>query len=225
MEPKFQSSFIPKGPLATASTVTPTSRTARHSILGILANIVFTLAVLLGLAVFGYELYLNRNISKMGNDLTVARASLEPEVIEKISNLDERIISTAELLENHIVLSPLFDYLENSTLRTVRFTQFAYETTDKGLEVAMRGQARGYTAVALQSEIFNNSPYFKQPIFADLDLDEVGNVTFSFRANLDADIVSYKASADELEAAPAVVVPVTPQSPATSTGTSTRPNN
>lgn len=220
MEPKFQSSFIPKGPLATAGVASSTSRTARRSILGVLAGIVFTIAIVLGLAVFGYEFYLNRNIGRMASNLAVARESLEPEVIERISNLDQRIISTKNLLDKHITLSPLFDYLGNSTLRTVRFSQFAFQTTEKGLEVAMRGQARGYSAVALQSEIFNKSPYFKSPIFADLDLDEQGNVTFSFRANIDPSIISYRPT----EIAP-VVQTSAPQPAATTTSTTTPTNN
>jgi hypothetical protein len=157
-----------------------------------LAVFIFTFAILLSLGVFGYEFYLKANISKMTGNLATARASLEPETIKQISDLDSRIISTRDLLESHIVLSPLFDYLENSTLKGVRFTQFQYQTTEKGLELSMRGQARGYSAVALQSDIFNKGQYFDEPIFADLDLDERGNVTFSFRALVDPSIVSYQ---------------------------------
>jgi hypothetical protein len=192
MEPKFQSSFIPKGPIATTGTATRISREAGRSVLGTLAVFIFTFAILLSLGVFGYEFYLKANISKMTGNLATARASLEPETIKQISDLDSRIISTRDLLESHIVLSPLFDYLENSTLKGVRFTQFQYQTTEKGLELSMRGQARGYSAVALQSDIFNKGQYFDEPIFADLDLDERGNVTFSFRALVDPSIVSYQ---------------------------------
>jgi hypothetical protein len=221
MEPKFQSSFIPKGPLATTGTATKISRDAGHSILGTLAVFVFTFAILLTLGVFGYEFYLKANISKMTDNLASAKASLEPETIQKISDLDGRIISTKDLLDNHIVLSPLFDYLEISTLKNVRFTQFQYQTTEKGLEVNMRGQARGYSAVALQSEIFNKSPYFKNPIFADLDLDERGNVTFSFKANLDPSILSYKKGVANMRPVEAQVNVVAPASTSTATSTAT----
>jgi hypothetical protein len=222
MEPKFQSSFIPKGPLATTGTATKISRDAGHSILGTLAVFVFTFAILLTLGVFGYEFYLKANISKMTDNLASAKASLEPETIQKISDLDGRIISTKDLLDNHIVLSPLFDYLEISTLKNVRFTQFQYQTTEKGLEVNMRGQARGYSAVALQSEIFNKSPYFRNPIFADLDLDERGNVTFSFKANLDPSILSYKKGVANMRPVEAQVInAVAPASTSTATSTAT----
>lgn len=219
MEPKFQSSFIPKGPIATTGTATKVSREAGRSILGTLAVFIFILALLVTVGVFGYEFYLKANISKMTDDLALARKSLEPETIKKIADLDGRIISTKDLLENHIVLSPLFDYLENSTLKSVRFTQFDYRTTEKGLEITMRGQARGYGAVALQSEIFNKSPYFKNPIFADLDLDDKGNVTFSFRTNLDPSIVSYKKEVSNLRVVD--TVPVVPASTSTATSTAT----
>lgn len=220
MEPKFQSSFIPKGPLATTGTASKISREAGRSILGTLAVFIFVLAILLSIGIFGYEFYLKAQISKMTGNLATARESLEPETIQKIADLDNRIISTKDILENHIVLSPLFDYLENSTLKSVRFTQFEYETTDKGLELSMRGQARGYSAVALQSEIFNKSQYFDEPIFADLDLDDRGNVTFSFRAKIDPSIVSYKKEVANLNIVSQPVIPVV-QPAATSTSTST----
>lgn len=222
MEPKFQSSFIPKGPLVSTGTATRTSREASRSILGTLAVFIFTLAILLSVGVFGYEFYLKANISKMTDNLATAKKSLQPETIKKIADLDSRIISTKDLLENHIVLSPLFDYLENSTLKSVRFTQFGYVTTEKGLELTMRGQARGYSAVASQSEIFNNSKYFKEPIFADLDLDDKGNVTFSFKAKIDPSIVSYRGDVDK-RGVVQTVVPVAPV--ATTTAATSTPRS
>lgn len=222
MEPKFQSSFIPKGPLATAGTATRVSRDAGRSILGTLAVFIFTLAVLSSIGVFGYEFYLKANISKMNNNLATAKQSLEPETIKKIADLDNRIISTKDILENHIVLSPLFDYLESSTLKGVRFTQFEYETTDKGIILSMRGQARGYSALALQSEIFNKSQYLKEPIFADLDLDDKGNVTFTFKAKIDLSIVSYKKGVANMRA---VTTPPVQQVATTTAATSTPPTS
>ena len=192
MQPQFQSSFIPKGPVATTGTATRASRHSDRSFLGTLSLLVFIISVLLSIGVFGYEKYLGSRINSMNGDLAAARATLEPDVITNISRLDERIVATKTLLNNHIVLSPLFDYLENATLKGVRFTEFEYLTTEQGLTLTMRGEAKGYAAVALQSEVFNKSPYMKQPIFSDLDLDDKGNVTFSFKTTLDPSIVSYK---------------------------------
>lgn len=208
MEPKFQSSFIPKGPLATTGTVTKTSRVSGRSVLGTLAVIIFTLVVLASLGVFGYEWYLKSSIKKMGEDLVGARTSLEPEVIEKISSLDERIVSTKRLLDSHIILTPLFEFLENSTVRTVRFTNFDYNSVDGVLSLSMSGEARGYSALALQSEILNASPYLKDVVFADLSLNSQGMVNFSFKAKLDPSIISFNKGAEPAAEA-------TPVAPAT----------
>lgn len=219
MEPKFQSSFIPKGPVATTGTATRISRESRASLLGTLALFIFVLSLILSVGVFGYERYLISHIGKMGTDLVAAKASLQPEVINAIARLDERIVSTGDLLNNHIVLSPLFDYLEASTLKSVRFNEFQYQTTEQGLTLMMRGQARGYAAVSLQAQIFNKSPYMKNPIFSDLDLDDKGNVTFSFKTQLDPSIVSYKKSVNSI---PVTSVPVAP--PVTAPAATSTPN-
>lgn len=193
MEPKFQSSFIPKGPLATAGTATRVSRESDRSILGTLAVLVFVISILLSGGVFGYELYLGTDIDKMGTDLKAARDSLEPEIINRISDLDERIVSTKNILESHTIISPLFAYLEEWTVSNVRFTQFSYVTDKEGLKIEMSGEARGYSSVAQQAQIFGSedSP-MKNPIFADLNLDEEGKVTFSFEATVDPNLVSFK---------------------------------
>ena len=238
MEPKFQSSFIPKGPIATSGTATRTSMGSNRSFLGTLSVFVFGLSLFLCLAVFGYEKYLGSRIGTMGQDLITAKATLQPDVITSLANLDARLVSTAQLLDKHTVLSPFFDFLEVSTLRNVRFTEFNFQDSDKGLLLTMRGQARGYAAVAQQANIFNKSPYLKGPIFSDLDLDDKGNVTFSFKATVDPSIVSYKllvetnkltppqtptqASIGASTSTPVKTLPVKPAgSSATSTSTST----
>src|SRR3989344_7713231 len=98
MEPKFQSSFIPKGPIAT-STVSPMRPVVREaSILGFMAKLVFSASVILALGVFAYQLYLNYALKSMIVNLESARAGLEPETVTELTDLHKRIISTDELI-------------------------------------------------------------------------------------------------------------------------------
>jgi hypothetical protein len=212
MDPKFQSSFIPKGPSTPASTVFKPAPVRHGSLLGLIARLFFTLSIIGALLVVGYGFYLKSSIGTMNGDLELARAGLEAESIEAIARLDARIKNTGVLLDNHRVLIPLFDFLEANTLRTVRFTFFDYKNGAEGLTLSMRGQARGYAALALQADIFNNSPYIKSNSFSDLDLDEKGNVTFLLSMVVDPSLVSYERS---LESAPLL------PSPSPVTGTST----
>jgi len=213
MDPKFQSSFIPKGPLVSSNAMFKAQPAKRGSLLGLLSMWIFVLSIVAALLAFGYGFYLNSSIKKMGGDLEAARANLEPETIKEMARLDARIVGTEKLLANHAVLSPFFDFLENNTLKTVRFTQFSFKETSDGLVVSMHGQARGYAALALQADIFNKSKDLKSNNFSNLDLDERGNVIFVVDAVISPTLVSYKRV---LESQPTITTPVTSVSTSTS---------
>lgn len=217
MEPKFQSSFIPKSPVASTTSGmlgAPMGRkTNKKGLLALLALAAFTISVLLALGVFGYKFYLKYSIDKMGADLENARATLQPEVIRELTRLDNRIISSQELIKRHQILSPLFKFLEVSTPKTVRFNNFGYSMTEQGLELSMTGEARGYMALAFQADIFNKSPYLKNSIFSDFSLNERGDVRFSFKAVVDPSLVSYQREMERL----GVPVPAVATTTATST--------
>ena len=192
MEPKFQSSFIPKGPVGGTNAVSMAPAKDK-SILGIISWSVFFISLVLGVVVFGYKMFLNYSIDKMGRELEEARASIASEELDRFIRLDNRIVSTKQILSKHRSLSPLLEFLEESTLKNVRFTSFDYSLgKDGGTELLMQGQARGYAALALQADVFNKSKYFKNSNFSNLNLDERGDVSFSFTASVDPALVSYE---------------------------------
>ncbi len=194
MDPKLQSSFIPKGPGPSSvgtGLYTRRDNTGR-TVVGIIAVLVFVVSLLAALGVFGYGHYLTSRIGSMGKALDEARTTINPELIHQITSLDNRIKGTRDILNKHTVLSPFFAYLESATLQTVGFTDFKYTRSNDKITLDMKGMARGYQAVALQSDVFNKSPYFKNPIFSDLHLDEKGNVIFTFAADVTPNLVSYQ---------------------------------
>lgn len=220
MEPKFQSSFIPKTQVASNYSSANNARggVRTRSITGFLGVTIFTLAIILALGLIGYKYYLNYHIRQMGADLETARATIDPKAISELTKLSNRIVATGELIHNHRLISPLFDFLEKETAKSVRFSEFSY-TSDGGLLVLeLRGEAKGYEALALQSNIFNASSYFVNPIFSNLNLNEKGNVTFSFKATVNPDMLSYEKSKEQ------AVVPVEVFAPASTTATTTTPN-
>jgi len=216
MQPKFQSSFIPKGPVVSSGGVTPGGTKSKgRNLLSFLASIIFTISIIGALGIFGYKFYLKYRIQGMESDLESAYIALEPETISQLTDLDSRIKSTKELIARHVVLSPLFRFLEDSTPTTVRFTELNYNLTDKGYELSMTGEARGYADLAVQSDIFNKSPYFRNPVFSDFILGDRGNITFSFKATLDPTLLSYKKEVENS------VVPIAPVETTINTATST----
>lgn len=223
METKFQSTFIPRGPMAPVSAATLQRNSKRSGFFGIIAFLIFTAAVLGSIGTYGYEKFLISRIAKMGQELEAARQSLEADALREVMRLNTRIESTQKIVDSHTAMSALFDFLEVNTVKTVRFNNFSYQHNGGSIKMNLKGEARGYTALALQSELFNKSKYIKNPNFTDLQLDQKGNVTFSFTADLDNAIISYKTppqiSAPVLPSAP--TLPAATTSPVS--GTTTKP--
>lgn len=224
MEPKFQSSFIPKGPAVSTTTTSSATKykPAGRSFFGFIAVTIFVISVLLALGMFGYKFYLDYNIKQMSAELDNAWTTLEPDVIRELTRLDSRIISTQSLIASHQIITPLFEFLEDSTPVTVRFRDFKFGQSDLGMTLSMGGEARGFTALAFVADIFNGSKYFKNVIFSDFQLNDKGNVTFSLKAVVDPSLVSYKRSLDtnNIQVQPQTQPP-TPTSVSTTTATTT----
>ncbi|MDO8729301.1 MAG: hypothetical protein Q7K26_05470 [bacterium] len=203
MEPKFQSSFIPKGPISPIVQGASMGRRGKEkSLLSFLALIIFSISVILAFGMFGYKFYLKYSIEQMGTDLENARATLQSDVIRELTRLDNRILSSQKLITEHQILSPLFSFLEMSTPKTVRFNDFHYTKTQEGLELLIKGEARGYATLALQSDIFNKSQDFKDSIFSDLKLNAKGDVNFSFKTIIDPNLLSYQREVERIDTLP-----------------------
>lgn len=189
METGLQSSFIPKRPIV--QTVGPTRVTV--SFFTVIALVLFFVALAGSLGVFFYERYLNQNIAEADADLVRAQGAFDPTVIKTMIRLDARLTSAKTLLASHTALSPLFDILGKSTLkRSVRFKTLDVETAPDKISLRMKGQATGFTAIALQSDAFGKDKRLKNPLLSDLALDPTGAVSFTFTATIDPSVLVYK---------------------------------
>ncbi|MDO8482959.1 MAG: hypothetical protein Q7S86_04040 [bacterium] len=190
MDTKFQTSFIPKKAL---NETTGRSRPESVSVFLIIGVIIFILGLAASGGVFAYKKILVKSIADMNGRLAQAKNSFEPESIEKWNRLNKRIEASKKLLTSHTVVSTVFDLLENATLATVKFNSFNYDLRDSGISsISLAGEAKNFSSVALQSDIFGQEKYIKTPVFSDLNPDQNGNIVFKFNASLDPNLVSYK---------------------------------
>lgn len=131
----------------------------------------------------------------MNVSLVAARNSFEPTFIDNANALNKRIEAAKKLLNSHTVVTPIFDFLENDTLATVKFDTFSYDLRDNGTSfLVISGQAKNFSSIALQSDIFGKEKFIKNPVFSDLNPDQNGNIVFKFNSSLDPTFVSYKNS-------------------------------
>lgn len=188
METKFQTSFIPK------TSLDPVSSGAKKpmGLFAFIATIIFFISVVIGAGAFGWHRYLENRKSQMEIDLDKSVKKFEPNTIEEYVRLNNRIDAAKSLLARHIAVSYVFDFLQDQTLQSIRFSDFKYDlSTDGSANISMNGEAKSYNAVAYQSQVFGRERALKSPIFSNLDLDASGNVIFNFNTKVDPGFIVY----------------------------------
>ena len=188
MEQNFQTSFIPKKPMIEERTV---SRRP-ISFLLILSIFIFFIMILISGGAYFYRDFLTKDLTKMKNDLELAKNRFEPSLINKLTVLDKRLNSSSEILSQHVVISPIFKTLQELTLKTLRYTKFGYELTNNKVVVKMSGQASSYRSIALQADLFTKDKNLIDPVFSNLSLSEKGDVLFDLEFSVDPTFVNYK---------------------------------
>jgi len=199
METKYQTSFIPKKPVTTAA---PT-RSGGMSLFLLVSIILFLVS--LGLA--GY-VYLEKNLLVKG--IQQAQATIESKkegivadsiTVESLVQLNSRINIAKVLLSKHIAISPIFSFLQEGTLKSVRFKNFTFsssnknDTTGSRVSIQMSGQARDWETVASQADEFGKPDYKKiisEPKISNLSLNNDGSVSFLFTAFVASEFLIYK---------------------------------
>jgi len=188
MDQNFQTSFIPKKPMIEQRTVTKRP-------VGLLLTIsifIFIVMVLVSGGAYLYKDVLTKDITKMKEDLNLAKNRFEPSKISQLKLLDKRLDSSSQVLSKHIAISPIFEALGVVTMKTIRYTKFSYDLLDNKVLIKMSGQAIGYRSIALQADLFSKNKNLIDPVFSNLSLDEKGNVLFDLEFSVDPSFVDYK---------------------------------
>jgi len=185
VETKFQTSFIPKKPVSV-----DTSPRSGISLLTLIATIVFLIALGISGYVFLQKGSLVQKIAAEQANIQTNRSGLVADqiTIESIIQLNNRINVANELLQKHTVVSPLFGFLSQVTLPTVRFRNMNFSTLGKDAAGAQRisvelvGQADSYQTVASQADELgkiNWTNIIKEPKVSNVVSNSDGTVSFN----------------------------------------------
>lgn len=222
MQERVKTSFIPKASLKVERTESVRSTT--FGVVNVIASVIMIAMIIAAAGMFLFQQYVQSSIENKRASLDRARAAFQPETIKELARLDTRLTVGAALLSQHTAPSQLFTFIEDNTLSSVRFRDFAYSETGPGrVTVSMSGEAHSFNAVALQSDAFGKSDIFSDVIFSNLNIDANGNVIFNFSAVVNLRELGY--SADLVHRAPTTqTVPQGAEAPQEGTTTPDVPN-
>ena len=191
METSFKTSFIPKKPIAQA----PVSTAASHStsLFTLISVFILILSVVMTGGVYLYKGYLDKEKQSLADSLLKSRDRFDKDTIEELELFDKREKASRQVLDNHIVLTPLFSLLGNLTIPSIQYTKFEHRTTEKGFSVSINGVARDYKSIAIQADTFNSAKgrFFKNVVFSNLNRDKGNNVLFDLNFDVDPGLLSY----------------------------------
>jgi len=190
MENSFQTSFIPKKPISAVNS----TRRKSTSFFSVLTIILLVVVAVASGSLFVYRSYLTKQKESLSSSLLKVRDSFEQATIKELELFDKRASAAKEVLDSHIVLSPMFEVLGNLTIPSIQYTKFEHTTDSNGFFVKMSGIARDYRSVALQADVFNSSKgrYFKNVVFSNLMKDKSNYVVFDIEFNVDPGLLSYE---------------------------------
>jgi hypothetical protein len=192
-----KTSFIPQKSLNPVSTG---RRKPSVSLFFIGSVIIFIVAIALSIGAFSYKKILEQGIEKKAVSLQRAREAFDPGLIENLTRLDSKIEATKDLLDSHISLTPLFDFLEEFTLKNIKFDSFnlSLQGSSDKITLSIEGQAINYATIVAQSDLLGQSRFLKDQIFSNVSLDSSGNVSFSLDAKIDPKLTSFRSSVEGL---------------------------
>jgi hypothetical protein len=199
MEPMMPTSFIPKRPVSTEPVQEPHPNRA-VGLLSLLAVVVVIATAVSYAGVYVYEKQLIAQKQKTDALINEARKGIGTEFLTEMKTLSTRIDGVKAVLDKHIVVTPIFAALEQSTLRSVQYKSFGYEftsdttTAQQAVKVTLTGTAKSYATIALQSDSFTQNSLIKNPIFSNLTIDDKTNaVNFKLVFTVNPAALSYEA--------------------------------
>ena len=129
-----------------------------------------------------YKGILGKQLDQQKVILNDLKTRFEPTLITELEHLSNALVNSRSLLNGHVYVSPVFDFLEKNTLPDISFNAFDYDAGKKVL--LLSGEAPSYTEVAAQIKIFKNQQNVAGATFSNTALKETGSVNFSASINL-----------------------------------------
>lgn len=189
MENSFQTSFIPKK-LITSNV----SSKEPKNFFSLIATFLLIISILISAGLYVYKIYLTKQEETLSLSLETTRNSFEQDTIDELELFDKRTQSAKTILNNHLVLSPMFALLGEVTIPSIQYTSFTQTNSGQTFEVTIKGVAQDYRSIALQADIFNSTKgsSFKNVLFSDLSKDKDNNIDFNLKFDVDPNLLSYE---------------------------------
>jgi hypothetical protein len=147
--------------------------------------IMFLMSILTTVGMFLWHKTTETNLVKTKQNFEQLKNRFQPELISELKRMDDRLNIAGGLMTTHVTPSKFLRFLQTITYKDVMFTSISYGYQEKDLKISLKGQAKTYSAIALQSDAFKTNKYIKEYLFSNLSPEANGNISFEVSMNVD----------------------------------------
>ena len=141
-------------------------------------------------ALYFWRYKLAREVKAFNVELQRLTAERDMSLENRLKDLNNVLAIFKDVLDEHRYWSLIFDALETKTLNTVTFKSF--EGSENNNEVILDGTAPGYSALAQQVKIFEDTPNITSVTASNIGVSENGRVEFSLKMVFARDLIRKK---------------------------------
>ena len=154
--------------------------------------LIFVLSAALWGGLYSYKNYLNNNIARLGESIKKQRASFEIPTVNEVIGFSEKISVAKKLLAGHKAFSNVLGFLQDFTMKDVRFNDLSYSLGDSGgPSLILSGATKSYASLASQMQVLGKYNQVKQVSVSGLNSDTKGAVNFNLKIILDPAVAIY----------------------------------
>lgn len=163
-------------------------QTGWHRRLLAFTSALFFLSIFVHLGLtFGYRPYLESQVEKLDAQIKKFSQDVPREDQEKITRFYSQLANLKTLLEGHVVVSPVFDWLQANTLPDITFTKFSLNTQNG--QLALGGVSKSAQDIAVQLQHFTRQREVLRTSFSNVNQGTQGLWQFDLTLFLDPALI------------------------------------
>ncbi len=185
-------SFIPKGPLVRDESFLERKRP--QSAIGFLAVLAFMATIGSYVGLYFYNISLLAEISTRTEAIKTAQSRFSGSTeVAQAKVFRARAELAKELLEAHVIVSPVFAFLSDNTLESVMYEKFSFTRKEDEFTLDLSGAAPTYASLAYQADKLRERTKKELMSFSidNVTLNKFGNVNFALKMVFSPNYLSY----------------------------------
>ncbi len=165
-------SFIPRRPLSSSGD--SLKKSLPVGLLSIVGGGVVVITLLFSASTFALRTFQEQQIEALRDRLAALIDELDLPTVRAMDTFDKKLALIASLLDEHTHTSKIFTFLSQTTLKDVRFSSFAFFAKER--TVTLAAEARGYSALIKQINLFRAQPSIEHIDAGSVSLGPAGTV-------------------------------------------------